>query len=110
MITLEKEEDEGIELKSDDTKVVLEGKEMELTLYSNSMSGFHNQETMKFFEKTGSRKVLILLNIRATHSFISRILVEKLGLPMVPTKFTVTLDDARKVKRMGRCQQVELKF
>lgn len=110
MITLEKEEDEGIELKSDDTKVVLEGKEMELTLYSNSMSGFHNLETMKFFEKTGSRKVLILLNIRATHSFISRILVEKLGLPMVPTKFTVTLDDARKVKRMGRCQQVELKF
>lgn len=82
---------------------MIEEKKLELALNSSSVDGFNNPKTMKFFSEVRGRRVVILLDSRATHNFIFERLVEKLNLSMTPTKFAITLGDQRKIKRMGKC-------
>lgn len=110
MITLEEEENEEAELKSDGLEAILEEKEMELTMQSSSVNAFHNPKTMKVFGKIRKRKVLVLLDSGVVHSFVSCILVEELSLPTVPTRFKITLGDDKNIKGVGRCPEIELKF
>lgn len=90
--------------------ITSEEKEIKLVLNSSSMGGFNNPKTMKFVGNFHKRQLVILLDCRATHNFISRTIVEELKLLVALAKFSVTLGDDIKVKRGGRCNWVKLEF
>lgn len=110
MIASEDEGEDSGEVVGEEEEVLAAEKEMELSLNSSSMEGISRPKTMKFKGKIKDRVVVILLDSGATHSFISRKVVEELNLPISTAKFAVTLGDERKVKGAGKCQQVELWF
>lgn len=62
---------------------------------------------MKLRGTVNGRNVVLLLDSKATHNFISSKLVEELKLPIMPTTFVVTLGDERKVKGARRCDKME---
>lgn len=86
----------------------IEAKEMKANLNSNSVVGIDSPKTMKFIRAIRERQVLILLDSRATHNFISDRLVTEMQIFVQPVTFTVVLGDSRKVKRVGKCKRVEL--
>lgn len=90
--------------------LVTEEKETQLALNSSSVEGFNSLKTMKFAEKFKERPVVILLDSGVTRNFISKKIVMELNLPISAAKFAVTLGDERKVRGMGKCNQVELRF
>lgn len=110
MITSEDKEGNENETALDEGDLVIEEKEIELSLNSSSVEGLNSPRTMKFVRKIRERHVVILLDSGATHSFISTKLVNELSLPVSTAKFVVTLGDERKVRGMGRCNQVELRI
>lgn len=109
MISSEEEEEEGTKATKEESSLMVEEKELELALNSSSVDGLSSPKTMKFFGEVGGRRVVVLLDSGATHSFISKKLAEELNLPVTLARFVVTLGDERKIKGMGKCKLVEIK-
>lgn len=82
--------------------------EMEANLNSSSVVGIDSPRTMKFTGFLGGRQVLILLDSRAMHNFITDLLVTELRIMVQAATFAVMLGDSRKVKRDGKCRGVEI--
>lgn len=72
------------------------------------MVGLDSPKTMKFIGVIEGKQVLILLDSRATHNFISDRVVHELQIPIQLATFAVVLGDSRKVTGVGKCRGVEL--
>lgn len=75
----------------------------------NSVLGIDTPRTMKMKGEILSQDVVVMIDPRATHNFISNQTVQKLTLPITPTKeFGVTLGTGEAVQGRGKCQSVVL--
>lgn len=54
----------------------------EVDLSLNSLLGFTSSTTMKVVGQLGTRQVVVLVDSRASHSFLSSKVVEELGCPV----------------------------
>lgn len=80
MVALEKEKEWGKLKGKKDEIIPTKKKELELTLNTNFVVGLDSPKTMKFVGDIKEKQMVILLDNGITHNFISRKLVEKLGL------------------------------
>lgn len=75
----------------------------------NSVMGLTSPRTMKLMGKIGNQKVVVMVDPGATHNFISREAVEKLGVPVLPSQdFGVSLGTGDSVVGTGICRSVVL--
>lgn len=78
------QEEEEIDGEGDESLTIeIVAKKVELSL--NSVVGLATPGTMKLTGKVGEHLVTILIDIGATHNFISLGLVQELGLPITAT-------------------------
>lgn len=84
MIALEEKEKKEMKTKEEE-ETTMEEREIELVLNSNSIVGLETQKTIKLIGALKGRKVIILLDNKTTHNFISRKLVKDLKLLTTPT-------------------------
>lgn len=107
----ESEEKEEEELSDEDGDEDQEGsKEQELHVLSlNSMVGITSKKTMKMKGLIGNKEVVVLIDSGATCNFISKKLVEELGLPVVETVgFGVAVGNGEVITGSGKCEGVEV--
>ena len=111
-----KSDDEEWEILEDlgDTKKelnmveVVEDDQTVIELSINSVVGLSNPGTMKVKGKIKEREVVILIDCRATHNFISTNVVEELQLTTKDTShYGVILGSDTTVKGKGACEAVE---
>ncbi|XP_074328452.1 uncharacterized protein LOC141666362 [Apium graveolens] len=77
----------------------------------NSVVGITNPKTMKMLGEVMGQKVVVMVDPGATHNFISLEAVEKLGLPLLPSKgFGVSLGTGADVRGEGECRAVVLQL
>uniref|UniRef100_A0A803QCP9 Ty3-gypsy retrotransposon protein n=1 Tax=Cannabis sativa TaxID=3483 RepID=A0A803QCP9_CANSA len=75
------------------------------------VTGLSSNSTMKLKGQLGTKKVLILINSKATHNFISKSLVTKLHIPIVETKANeVTMGNGDSMKCEGICKNLNIHF
>lgn len=95
MAVLEGEEYDG------ETEEMVEQPEISL----NSVLGINNPKTLNLRGKVHDQDVVIMIDPGATHNFVSTTLVEKLKLPVSPTRgFGVTLGTGASVQGQGECK------
>lgn len=77
----------------------------------NSVVGITNPKTMKMLGEIMGQKVVVMVDPGATHNFISLAAVERLGLPLIPSKgFGVSLGTGAYVRGDGECMGVVLQL
>ena len=77
----------------------------------NSVMGFTSPRTMKMLGYIMGKEVVVMIDPGATHNFISREVIEALGVPLVPTKsFGVSLGTGESVQGAGLCKGVNLQL
>ncbi|XP_017431852.2 uncharacterized protein LOC108339224 [Vigna angularis] len=102
MILAEEDEDEEAE-----ASVEVEQKAMELS--GLSAGGLSQSNTMKLQGWVQGKRVLVLIDSGATHSFISNRLVEELGLECTDTRpYKVCLGDGQRKETSGYCTGVSV--
>ncbi|KAF4346515.1 hypothetical protein G4B88_001093 [Cannabis sativa] len=75
------------------------------------VTGLSSNSTMKLKGQLGTKKVVILINSKATHNFISKSLVTKLHIPIVETKANeVTMGNGDSMKCEGICENLNIHF
>lgn len=75
----------------------------------NSVIGISSSKTMKLLGEIMGQRVVVLIDPGATHNFVSLEAVEKLGLPIIPSKsFGVSLGTGANVQGEGECKSVVL--
>ncbi|XP_063950102.1 uncharacterized protein LOC135152878, partial [Daucus carota subsp. sativus] len=73
----------------------------------NSVMGLTSPRTLKLRGQIGSSEVVIMVDPGATHNFISKEAVNKLGIPVLPSKdFGVSLGTGDSVQGSGLCKSV----
>ncbi|KZV19807.1 peroxidase 64 [Dorcoceras hygrometricum] len=82
---------------------------LELPLYS--ISGMTQPQTMKLRGRIQNQEAVVMVDSGASHNFISRKLVEKLGMEIdEAVKFGVCLGDGTKVQCQGLCQGLKIQL
>ena len=77
----------------------------------NSVMGFTSPRTLKMLGYIMGKEVVVMIDPGATHNFISREVVETLGVPLFPTKsFGVSLGTGESVQGTGLCKEVSLQL
>lgn len=75
----------------------------------NSMIGLSNPKTMKLKGAIGDYEVVVMIDLGATHNFISMEMISELGIPVEPTGgFGVCLGNGESVRGTGMCRGVKL--
>lgn len=78
---------------------------LELPLFS--IGGFSPPQTMKLLGKIASAEVVVMIESGARHNFVSRALVDKVGMKVDElVKFGVFLGDRCKVACQGVCSHL----
>ncbi|XP_017413041.2 uncharacterized protein LOC108324610 [Vigna angularis] len=112
MILAEEGEEEGVEEKIEMVEMeepVMEHTVMELS--GLSAGGQTQSNTMKMQGWMKGRRILVLVNSGASHSFISTRLVKELGLESIDTyPYKVCLGDGQKKITSGYCTGVTVKL
>uniref|UniRef100_A0A803PCQ5 Ty3/gypsy retrotransposon protein n=1 Tax=Cannabis sativa TaxID=3483 RepID=A0A803PCQ5_CANSA len=100
----EKEEEETVGLDSTEVQ-----KKVQVSF--QSVAGLSTNSTMKLKGNLGTKEVVILIDSRATHNFISKALVSKLNIPISETKaYKVTLGNGDAMNCEGICKNLNLHF
>ncbi|XP_013594601.1 PREDICTED: uncharacterized protein LOC106321497 [Brassica oleracea var. oleracea] len=74
-----------------------------------SMAGLTTKRTMRIKGHISGEEVVVLIDSGASCSFIATRVVEKLGLPVVPTQeFGVAIGDGRIMTSSGKCEGLKL--
>ena len=77
----------------------------------NSVMGFTSPRTLKMLGLILGKEVVVMIDPGATHNFVSREVVETLGVPLSPTKsFGVSLGTGESVRGTGLCKGVSLQL
>lgn len=85
------------------------GASVELSL--NSVVGLTVFRTMKLKSSIGSKEVIILIDWRTSHNFISEEMVQQLGLPLSSTTgYGVIMETNFIVKGEGVCRNIKLQL
>ena len=80
-----------------------------LSLSLSSMVGLSAPHSLKIRGRIKDREVIVLIDSRASHNFISTTLVEELGLEMSQTKeFGVILGTGVEIRTFGVCWKIKL--
>lgn len=88
---------------------VLENSQPEISL--NSVVGITSPKTMKLLGTLKGREVVVMVDPGATHNFISKEAVQKLEIPVLPSKsFGVSLGTGEAVQGEGECKSVVLQL
>ncbi|KZV31629.1 peroxidase 64 [Dorcoceras hygrometricum] len=96
---------EGIEVEDDDKEYGT----LELPLFS--ISGVSQPQTLKLRGKIMGKEVVIMVDSGASHNFVSRPLLEKLGVVIDETvRFGVCLGDGGKVRCQGVCRDLNVEL
>ncbi|KZV13849.1 hypothetical protein F511_44950 [Dorcoceras hygrometricum] len=97
--------EEGQEVEEDDN----DHGTLELPLFS--ISGVSQPQTLKLRGRIMRQEVVIMVDSGASHNFVSRPLVEKLGLTIDETvRFGVCLGDGGKVRCQGVCRNLNVEL
>lgn len=76
----------------------------------NFVMGITIPRTLKLRGHIGGSEVIIMVDSKATHNFISNEAIGKLGIPVTPSKeFGVSLGTGESVNRSGLCKSVIVK-
>lgn len=71
----------------------------------NSVLGINNPKTLKLRGQVNGQEVVLMIDPGATHNFVSTALMEKLRLPVSPTRrFGVTLGTGASLQGHGECR------
>ncbi|KAF7802182.1 Retrovirus-related Pol polyprotein from transposon 17.6 [Senna tora] len=84
-----------------------------MSLSMNSILGITGGRTIKLVGKVKGEEVLVMIDSRASHNFISTSLVDKMALPKVKTSsYMVRVGDGHLVKSEGSVnwQQLTMKY
>lgn len=74
-------------------------------IFLNSIMGITSPRTLKLLGEVKGKEVMVMIDPKATHNFISMDAVEKLGIPVSSTKsFGVSLGMGEAVQGAGRVQ------
>ena len=85
--------------------------ELQPEISFNSVMGFTSPRTLKLLGYIMGKEVVVMIDPGATHNFISREVVETLGVPLSPTKsFGVSLGTGESVRGTGLCKGVSLQL
>lgn len=109
MLVVHEEMGEEIEMEGEGDGEVEEvpGETVELSI--NSVVGLTALKTMKIHGKIGTWDVIVLIDCRATHNFISSDLVQQLSIPRTETNsYGVLMGTGLTVKGSGICRGVLL--
>lgn len=105
MVTMEgedeEEENEGVEEDSGEPPVDITPLEISL----NSVVGMSNPKTMKMLGTINGEQVVVMVDLGATHNFLSLATLERLRIPLHSTKgFGVSLGNGEAVQGGRRTQ------
>lgn len=85
--------------------------EAQLQLHMGSVTGMTSKKSLKLWGRIRHKGVTVLIDSGATHNFVSKQIVEELGLqPDASQEFTVKVGDGHIVKKKGVCRNVELEL
>ena len=88
-------------------EIIGENQTVELSI--NSVVGLSNPGTMKVKGMIQGREIIVLIDCRATHNFVSEKLVKELQLNTQDTSnYGVILGSGTAIKGKGICEAVEL--
>lgn len=77
----------------------------------NSVLGITSPRTLKLLGYIGGQEVVVMVDPGATHNFVSKETVEKLNIPVTPSKeFRVSLGTGDSVVEEGICKSVVLEL
>lgn len=80
---------------------------LELPLYS--IGGITSPQTMKLRGKLNGEIIVIMIDSGASHNFLSRKLVQRMGIPVLQShNFQVRLGDGSKSPTLGKCKGVSV--
>lgn len=97
--------------REDETDENVKTEQMVIELSGLSAEGLTQSNTMKLQGWIEGRRVMVLMDSGASHSFISTSLVNELGLKTTDTRpYKVCLGDGRKKVTVGYCTEVPLKL
>lgn len=84
-----------------------ESKDLQITYYV--LTGSAAPQTMHVLAKIGSYEIMVLINNRSTHNFISTRLANQLQLPIKPTTtFSVQVVNSEKLTCRGKLEKVQI--
>ncbi|KZV39093.1 hypothetical protein F511_34263 [Dorcoceras hygrometricum] len=82
---------------------------LELPLFS--ISGMSQPQTLKLRGRIKDEEVVVMVNSGASHNFVSRALMEKLGLGIDETvRFGVCLGNGRRIQCQGLCRNLQVEL
>ena len=85
--------------------------ELQPEISFNSVMGFTSPRTLKLLGYILGKEVVVMIDPGATHNFISREVVETLGVPLTLTKsFGVSLGTRESMRGTGLCKEVNLQL
>ncbi|KZV49468.1 hypothetical protein F511_35963 [Dorcoceras hygrometricum] len=109
-VALLEEDDDSRDVMGESEEIeeeVTEYGTLELPLFS--IGGVSQPQTMKLKGRIEGAEVAIMIDSGATHNFISRALVEKIGVEVDESvRFGVCLGDGGKVQCQGVCRNLQL--
>ena len=77
----------------------------------HALTGWSAPKTMQIAIRIDAHDVIILIDSRSTHNFISEHLANLLRLPVVPTEiFTVWVANGEHVRCQGRFEEIQVNF
>ena len=102
-------EEEKAEQKELNGAEVLQEEQTVVELSINSVVGLTNPGTMKVKGKLLGKEIIVLVDCRATHNFISESLVEELQISTKSTtNYGVILGSGTTIKGKGVCEAIEM--
>lgn len=103
------EEDKGVEEEEEAAKTEAKLKNLQLSLYS--ITGITSKKSIKLWGELAGRKMVVLIDCRASHNFISSTVVEEEEFQVTKTApYTVEVGDGRKIHCEGVCSKLILQI
>ncbi|XP_031257652.1 uncharacterized protein LOC116115659 [Pistacia vera] len=109
LIDEDESQDEPNDVGADLSENVEEQLPNDAELSISSIVGISSPKTMKVKGKISGAEVIVLIDSGASHNFISKGVIEKLGLPVMQTQtFGVRVGDGYQMRCEGECREVQL--
>ena len=75
------------------------------------MSGLTSKKSIRLWGKIDENRVIVLVDCRASHNFISVEVLKQQQIPVTTTKpYNVEVGDGRKIRCEGVCNNVKLQI